>query len=311
MEWRKKRATAWEMTHGYEPFSLDDVWICGDVTIASADYVESCIPEIQALLGDRIGKMPLLFTVDTLSLALIGSDQDKAHVAAVYLNTIQQIRQRRGGKVCSLTVAHKSDESGANGLRGSSGYGAGFDTILAIQECRQDEEMKLHDLDLLIEKQKNAEDGQRHYFQSEKVDTVNGESVVLRAMTDEDGCNMVKGRRPMSENDVLCAIEELGPNNHTSKRAIAKVLSARLGITQDGVEKILDRKYRQKILDRKYRHLCVDGKWSLPGYMNSADKSLSDQLKSMSALSSHPSVCEERVYSVDALDIRSKKRFAA
>jgi hypothetical protein len=52
-----------------------------------------------------------------------------------------------------------------------------------------------------------------------------------------------------------------------------------LGLTIDGIE---------KALDRKYRNFCVDGKWQLPGYMNGADESLADQLVALKTNDASP-----------------------
>jgi len=45
----------------------------------------------------------------------------------------------------------------------ASGYFAGFDTVLQNEDCKQDQESKLHTLTLFVEKQKDEEDGQRYY----------------------------------------------------------------------------------------------------------------------------------------------------
>jgi hypothetical protein len=125
----KKRLTAWEVDNGFAPFSVEDVWI-GDAAFMIDDKdVEECILDIECHLGDQKGKVPVLFVIDTLSRALNGQDEDKANVAAKYINKVKKIKDRIGGT--SLTIAHTGKDR-ARGLRGSSGYFAGFDTVLAV-----------------------------------------------------------------------------------------------------------------------------------------------------------------------------------
>jgi RecA-family ATPase len=267
----KKPATAWELAHGMEPYSVENIYIGEGVDMTSNDEVEYCIRDMEAILGNRRGKVPVMFIIDTLNRALNGKEEDSSGVAAQYLNRVKQIRERINGT--SLTIIHTGKDN-TNGIRGSSGYFAGFDTVLSVDNCNKDDDTGQHYLDLLVEKQKDDEDEQRYFFCSEKITTPDGESLVLRTMTEEDGRNLVKGRKPLGQEDVLCAIKELtagDPKKHTTKRAIARLLSERLGMTIDGVEKMLDRKFKQ---------YSVDGKWYMPSYLNGADESFADQLAS-------------------------------
>jgi len=265
----RKRATAWEIARGFEPFTVENIYIGSGAMMTSDTGVASAIRDMLEIIGDRHGKVPVLFVIDTLSRALNGQDEDKAHVSAQYLNRIQTMRNRIGGT--SLTIAHTGKDKG-RGIRGSGGYGAGFDTILTVDNVSRDDETHLHTIDLLVEKQKDDEDGQRYFFQSEKILTPNGDSLVLHPLDEETARNNIRGKKPLSEADVISAINELTKHtgrHTTTKRAIAKLLAEPLGITIDGVE---------RALDRKYRNFCVDGKWQLPSYMNGADESFPDQL---------------------------------
>jgi RecA-family ATPase len=265
----RKRATAWEISHGFEPFSVENIYIGSGAMMTSETDVASAIRDMLEIIGDRHGKVPVLFVIDTLSRALNGQDEDKAHVSAQYLNRIQTMRNRIGGT--SLTIAHTGKDKG-RGIRGSGGYGAGFDTILTVDNVSRDDDTHLHTIDLLVEKQKDDEDGQRYFFQSEKILTPNGDSLVLHPLDEETAQTNIRGKKPLNEADVISAIKELTKDmgaHTTTKRAIAKLLAEPLGITIDGVE---------RALDRKYRNFCVDGKWQLPSYMNGADESLADQL---------------------------------
>jgi hypothetical protein len=164
-----------------------------------------------------------------------------------------------------LTITHTGKEK-ARRIRGSSGYYAGFDTVMTVDNVSEDTETRIKTIDILIQKQKDDEDGQRYFYQSEIVETVNGTSLVLHRMDDEDGRNAVRGRKAITQDDVVRAIRDIEPK---SKRDLSKFLAEQTGITIDGVE---------KALDRKFKHLIVDGKWQVPSYMNGAYENFNDQL---------------------------------
>jgi AAA domain len=116
----RKRATAWEISHGFQPFSVENIYIGSGATMTSDTDVASAIRDMLEIIGDKLNEVPVLFVIDTLSRALNGQDEDKAHVSAQYLNRIQTMRNRIGGT--SLTIAHTGKDKG-RGIRGSGGYG--------------------------------------------------------------------------------------------------------------------------------------------------------------------------------------------
>jgi hypothetical protein len=106
--------------------------------------------------------------------------------------------------------------------------------------------------------------------------------LVLHPLDEETARNNIGGKKPLSEADVISAIKELTKHTggHTTpKRAIAKLVAEPLGITIDGVE---------RALDRKYRNFCIDGKWQLPSYMNGADECLANQLAAFKTNDGNP-----------------------
>jgi hypothetical protein len=265
----KERLTAWEIANGYEPYSLTDIWTADSATMSNNADLEQMIKDIEAVLGDRKGKQPVFFIIDTLSRGLNEGDEDKSNVAARYLNTVKKIRERVGGT--SLTIAHTGKDK-SRGIRGSSGFFGGFDTILFVENCVRNDVTKTHTLDVLVEKQRDGEDSQRYYFQSEKMATPTGSSLVLHPLTDEDGENIIKKTSLVTHESVISAIKELNPEGGTTtKRAIAKIIAEKLGLTVDGVEKALNR-------GTKFKAFNHDGKWSVPSYLNGADESLEDQI---------------------------------
>ena len=272
----KKRLTAWEVDNGFAPFSVEDVWI-GDAAFMIDDKdVEECILDIECHLGDQKGQVPVLFVIDTLSRALNGQDEDKANVAAKYLNNVKKIKDRVGGT--SLTIAHTGKDR-ARGLRGSSGYFAGFDTVLAV-DTNQDSDTLLHTSELTIEKQKDGITGIHYWFQSREVEIPTGKSLVLDPISDEDGKKDMTKKKPMNVNDVHSAIKSLAPNGSPlTKRQVATKLAAMMCITIDGAEKALD---RHKDKDNDPYKVYRDGdKFHFPSSMQGADQTIADQIKEL------------------------------
>ena len=235
------------------------------------------ILDIECHLDDQKGKVPVLFVIDTLSRALNGQDEDKANVAAKYLNNVKKIKDRVGGT--SLTIAHTGKDR-ARGLRGSSGYFAGFDTVLAV-DTNQDSDTLLHTSELTIEKQKDGITGIHYWFQSREVEIPTGKSLVLDPISDQDGKKDMTKKKPMNVNDVHCAIKSLAPNGSPlTKRQVATKLAAMMCITIDGAEKALD---RQKGKDNDPYKVYRDGeKFHLPSSMQGEDQTIADQIKELS-----------------------------
>jgi len=287
----KKRLTAWEVDNGFAPFTVEDVWI-GDAAFMIDDKdVEECILDIEHHLGDQTGKVPVLFVIDTLSRALNGQDEDKANVAAKYLNNVKKIKDRIGGT--SLTIAHTGKDR-ARGLRGSSGYFAGFDTVLAV-DTNQDPDTLLHTSELTVEKQKDGITGVHYWFQSREVEIPTGKSLVLDPISDEDGKKDMTKKKPMNVNDVHSAIKSLAPNGSPlTKRQVATKVAAMMGMTIDGAEKALD---RHKDKDNDPYKVYRDGdKFRFPSAMQGADQTIADQIKELrddETRRSRPSVQEQ------------------
>jgi hypothetical protein len=273
----KKRLTAWEVDNGFAPFSVDHVWI-GDGTFMIDDKdVEECILDIEYHLDDQKGKVPVLFVIDTLSRALNGQDEDKANIAAKYLNNVKKIKDRIGG-TC-LTIAHTGKDR-ARGLRGSSGYFAGFDTVLAV-DTTQDPDTLLHTSELTVEKQKDGVTGKQYWFQSREVDIPDGKSLVLDPIDDDAGKKDMTKKKPMNYNDVYSAIRALAPNGSSlTKREVAKQVATTLGITVNGVERALDRDKEKGDKDR-YKNLREGDMFRVPSYTLGSEQTIQDQIKEL------------------------------
>jgi hypothetical protein len=276
----KKRVTAWEIDSGFEPFSIEDVVIGDGAFMTDHRDVEEAIRDIEYHLGDRKGKVPVLFVIDTLSRALNGQKEDDAAVSAMYLNNLKKIKDRIGGT--SLTIAHTGKDP-SRGLRGSSGYFAGFDTVLFLNTTR-DPDTYLHTLDLEVEKQKDGISGKHYYFQSREVEIPDGKSLVLDSVDDDIGKKDLRKTRKMVSDDVWCAINALAPNGSTlTLRQIANKISATAGISVDGVEKNLRlaKERGEEGGHDPYKQFRDGDLYRMPSSLIGAGQTMADQIKEL------------------------------
>jgi hypothetical protein len=179
---RKKRRVAWEVAHGLEPYSCSAVQFANRTLITSDDeLIEGDINEVEELLTTEKSR---LFVIDTKNRALNGQDEDKSHVAAKYLNTLQKVRERIGGS--SLTIGHMGWDGERQ--RGSSAFWGGFDTIFYIDKMKKDAETGEHIISILVRKQKDEDDGQRYFLRAVRAETPEGDSsLVLEPITEKEG----------------------------------------------------------------------------------------------------------------------------
>jgi hypothetical protein len=261
----KKRATAWEIAHGYEPYGVaDNIYFVDDApTTTNDNLIEQDIIEIEGLLEGRKSKV---FIIDTMNRALNGQDEDKAHVAAKYLNTAKTMRKRIGGT--SLTIAHTGKDM-ERGIRGSSAWGAGFDTIILIDLHDKDETTGDHMISFIVAKQKDDEDGQRYYLRSKMVVTPDGDSLVLEPVEQEEGCVILKktSRMVTTEEDLLTAFHALVPGGGLVGTAeLARKIVEMTNQKLKTVESQLNRNRGPgKIFHRFVFGDPKNGKWCIPG----------------------------------------------
>jgi hypothetical protein len=275
----KRRLTAWEIAHGLEPYSADDVFIGDGVKLLDLEDMVDAIEDMEYFLGDRKGKVSVIIVIDTMNRALHGEKEDDSGVAAKYLNNMKTMRERVGGPgSATITITHCGKDR-ARRIRGSSGWFAGFDTVFT-STCVKDEETGVHTVELLVEKQKDGEDGQRYSFHSEKISiTDEGTSSLVLHQTSDT----LKKKKPMNYEDVFRAIKKLAPDGSAViKRDLAKQVALDLGITIDGVETALDRDKEKGGKDR-YKNLRDGNKFCLPSWTLGSEQSIQDQIRELRA----------------------------
>lgn len=186
---RTKRRAAWEIHHGYEPFTVPDIWFAQAVPyVNNPKLVDSYVKGMKARLE---GRPCAAFAVDTLNRALNGEDEDKSNVAAKYLNLMQAIRKEVGG--VSITVGHTGWDTSRS--RGSSAYPANYDVILQVTRNHYDPETKTHTVEIRVNKMKDDEPGDMYWLQTVKVDTPHGDSLALVECDREVACEILDGAR--------------------------------------------------------------------------------------------------------------------
>jgi len=262
---RKKRRVAWEIQHGYGPYSATGIKFGNGVLITTDDeLVEEDIVEIEEVLDAEKSR---LFIIDTKNRALNGQDEDKSHVAAKYLNCLQRVRERIGGS--SLTIGHMGWDGERE--RGSSAFRGGFDTILWIDKMKRNLDTGEHVISLLIRKQKDDEDGQRYYMRAIKVQTPEGDSLVLEPMTKQDGLAAFAETKIQTSKTnpatVEAAMREIRPLGGTAgTREIAQKIAEMSDQKLNTVETYLSRNRGPG--DKFEKYVFGDpreAKWCIPG----------------------------------------------
>lgn len=87
----RKRATAWEIAHGHELFSVTNFFVADGIDLQNVDDI---IKDMLGCIGENKEKLPVLFIIDTMNRALNGADEDKSGVAALYLNAMPKYGKR-------------------------------------------------------------------------------------------------------------------------------------------------------------------------------------------------------------------------
>ena len=106
------------------------------------------------------GFSPRLIIVDTLHRSMPGGDENSAKDMGIVIGNAALIQRRLG---CAMLPVHHCGKDADRGLRGSSGLPGAADTIIRVS--RTDSRVTL-----LIEKQKDVEDGQEINLQAQVVD---------------------------------------------------------------------------------------------------------------------------------------------
>jgi hypothetical protein len=282
-----KRCVAWEMAHGYEPYSDLGLRIAEAVpTITDQElidrYVRGARDVLKSLGVEKAGG----FIIDTMSRALAGQDEDKSSVATRYLNIVQAIRQAIGG--ISITIGHTGWDTTRS--RGSSAYPQGYDTQIRLRGVKNPE-TRQHTVEIYMQKQKGMDAEQTYYAQSRYVaghDEFHG-SLVLDRVDEEVGgpafaaANTTdKGDKGLSTQEVEAGIKALkqfgGVEKNTSK--LARKIAEQTGRNAETVRITLATGHEPG--SRFYKYWHNDEGWCMPGcHLEGCLEPISSQLSSL------------------------------
>jgi len=150
-----QRARAWRSRHGELGRSA---WLKRAVHLLD--------PYAVTELCDLVARVaPALVVVDTLARCMSGADENSVKDMGAVVEALDRIRMVLGS--CVLAVHHSGKDS-ARGMRGHTSLLAGLDTVIACTRTHTG-------ITAVVDKQKNAADGQRLHFSLEP----EGDSVVI------------------------------------------------------------------------------------------------------------------------------------
>lgn len=125
-----RRIAAWAQRRGVKNVRDLPFYVKAGVP-ASAKGAEEALRYVQQI-ERQVGK-PVLVIIDTMARSLGELDENTANAANLYLNITGAIRD--GLTTSVLTLAHSSDkEKASKGIRGSSAFGAGFDSVWLLEK---------------------------------------------------------------------------------------------------------------------------------------------------------------------------------
>jgi hypothetical protein len=151
------------------------------------------------------------------------------------------------------------------GERGSTGFPAGFDTIIWIEDCKKDEETGVHTIQVWVRKQKDSDDGQRVWLQSQKIDTPNGDSLVLVPVDPEEGQDALsdsKKAKALDTPDVEIALRTLVPDGVTPQPELVAHIMKATGRNEKTIRNTLN--LHKKPGGKFHKFIHKDGMWGLP-----------------------------------------------
>jgi AAA domain len=156
----RRRLVAWKTYHGIARVPGFRVVPEAINLLSRADVERLIAAVLEVQKAD--GFNPQLVIADTLHRSMPGGDENAAKEMGVVLTNAAYIRWRLG---CAFMPVHHSGKDFERGMRGSSGLPGGSDTILRMIRDGNSERATL-----LVEKQKDGEDGQKHHVISQVIE---------------------------------------------------------------------------------------------------------------------------------------------
>lgn len=154
-----KRVHGWRIAHGLAAFDAPFVLLPVAVQLSDDKERAKLLRTIDAaknMLDFDIG----LVVVDTVSRAIAGVDENSQETMSAFIRACDQIKNHTGGALIGI---HHSGKDKDRGMRGSSVLLGGVDAAIKLTK---DNGL----VTLLVEKQKDGEDGQKLHMRLERIE---------------------------------------------------------------------------------------------------------------------------------------------
>jgi hypothetical protein len=192
----KKRITAWEISRGLTPYSLNDgmenLYVCDRVPLANDDkLLTEMIAGMRYHLGER--KAGMVF-IDTLNHSLNGLNESDSATANAYFKVVDKIKSAVGGSTCTV---HHFGKDTSRGSRGTVAFEAGWDTVFFIDQHHQNPVTGVHYIAVLVKKQKSGSANYYFYLKSRAIELPaseipqDDEPHIEGMPKDDDKCSLV------------------------------------------------------------------------------------------------------------------------
>lgn len=263
----KYRSTAWEMAHGFEPYSVENVIFANEAPYINDPVgLKNDITDLKQWLDGREAK---LIVIDTLNRALNGEDEDRAHTASKYFRVAKEMRKELGGT--TLTIGHMGKDV-TKGGRGSNAFYGGYDTEIHIIEHVHDTLTDVHTICVKLQKQKAGRGGMTYWLQSRLEGTPEGgDSLVLFPVSATEAQTAIKDVRQSNHSKVVkltlaehveSVLFGMTDGGYVSTDRLIKALVERTGRTHEGLKTSLKTGAKDGGDLQKFK--VETGKWSLP-----------------------------------------------
>lgn len=154
-----KRVTGWRISHGIDAF--DAPFMLLPVAVQMTDDTDRAkllrtIDAAKTAMDFDVG----LVVIDTVSRAIAGVDENGQEAMSAFIRACDQVKEHTGGALIGI---HHSGKDKERGMRGSSVLLGGVDASIKLTK---DDGL----VTLLVEKQKDGEDGQKLHMRLERIE---------------------------------------------------------------------------------------------------------------------------------------------
>ncbi len=186
-----KHVPAWCMANDQEPSLLPFRVVREMPHAAQPDEMIEFVREIK---GAGIG--PAVVVIDTATRALRGLDENSAKDMGQFSAACEMIQRELG---CTVIIIRHTGKDTARGGRGSNVIEGDFDTILAVDRQKDEQDRKTMFCTLTVREQRNAAEREQPFaFEAQPL----GQSLVMRPITSIEHAAATRKEDPFSRQRV-------------------------------------------------------------------------------------------------------------